>query len=39
MLEAKGWEVLRIPYEPPLTGKALQKILETIKDFVGPDDE
>ena len=39
MLEAKGWEVLRIPYEPPLSGKELQKIIETIKDFVGPDDE
>ncbi len=39
MLEAKGWEVLRIPYKPPLTDKELQKILETIKEFVGPDDE
>ena len=27
LLEAKGWEVLRIPYEPPLS------------DFVGSDDE
>jgi len=35
LLEAKGWDVLRIPYEPPLSGKALQKILETIKEFVG----
>jgi very-short-patch-repair endonuclease len=39
MLEAKGWEVLRITYEPPLSGKELQKIIETIKEFVGPDDE
>ncbi len=39
MLEAKGWEVLRIPYEPPLSGKGLKKIIETIKEFVGPDDE
>ena len=39
MLEAKGWEVLRIPYEPPLNGKELQKIIATIKEFVGSDDE
>ena len=39
LLAAKGWEVLRIPYEPPLTGKELQKILAAIKEFVGSDDE
>jgi very-short-patch-repair endonuclease len=39
LLESKGWEVLRIPYEPPLTGKELQKIIETIKEFVGSDDK
>ena len=39
MLEAKGWEVLRIPYEPPLSVKELQRIIEAIKEFVGPDDE
>ena len=39
LLEAKGWEVLRIPYEPPLNEKELQKIVATIKDFVGSDDE
>ena len=39
LLEAKGWEVLRIPYEPPLNGKELQKIVASIKDFVGADDE
>ena len=39
LLEAKGWEVLRIPYKPPLSGKQLQKIVETIKNFVGSDDE
>jgi very-short-patch-repair endonuclease len=39
LLESKGWEVLRIPYEPPLNGKELQKIIETIKEFVGADDE
>jgi very-short-patch-repair endonuclease len=39
MLEDKGWEVLRILYEPPLSGKELQKIVAAIKDFVGSDDE
>ena len=39
LLEAEGWEVLRIPYEPPLSGKELQKIVASIKDFVGADDE
>ncbi len=39
LLEDKGWEVLRIPYEPPLSGKELQKIIAAIKDFVGSNDE
>jgi len=39
LLEAKGWEVLRIPYEPPLSGKELQKIIAEIKEFVGSDGE
>jgi very-short-patch-repair endonuclease len=39
LLEAKGWEVLRISYEPPLNGKELQKIVASIKDFVGSDEE
>jgi len=39
LLEAKGWEVLRISYDPPLTGKELQKIVASIKDFVGSDEE
>lgn len=39
LLEAKGWEVLRIPYEPPLSGKELQKIVASIKEFVGISDE
>jgi very-short-patch-repair endonuclease len=34
LLEAKGWKVLRIPYEPPLTEKELQKIVVSIKDFL-----
>lgn len=39
LLETKGWRVLRITYEPPLNEKELQKIVATIKDFVGSDDE
>ena len=39
LLEAKGWDVLRIPYEPPLNKKELQKIIATIKDFVGSNEE
>jgi very-short-patch-repair endonuclease len=38
LLEAKGWEVLRIPYEPPLSGKELKKIVASIKYFVGADE-
>jgi very-short-patch-repair endonuclease len=39
LLEANGWEVLRIPYEPPLSGKELQKIIVSIKEFLISDDE
>jgi hypothetical protein len=39
LLEAKGWKVLRIPYEPPLSERELQKIVAAIKDFVCADDE
>ncbi len=39
LLEAKGWEVLRIPYEPPLTEKNLAEIIEEIKRFLGFDEE
>jgi very-short-patch-repair endonuclease len=39
LLEAKGWEVLRIPYEPPLSEKELRKIVASIKEFIGADDE
>jgi very-short-patch-repair endonuclease len=34
LLEAQGWEVLRIPYEPPLTDKALLEIISSIKLFL-----
>ncbi|MCW4047920.1 MAG: endonuclease domain-containing protein [Candidatus Bathyarchaeota archaeon] len=39
LLTEQGWEVLRIPYEPPLSEKNLKKIVDTIKKFVGTSDE
>lgn len=39
LLEEKGWEVLRIPYEPPLSEKELQKIVAAIREFLGVDDK
>ena len=39
LLKLKGWEVLRIPYEPPLSEKALRQIIEEIKQFVYPENE
>ena len=39
LLEAKGWQVLRIPYEPPLTEKNLQKIIDAIRSFLGSDEK
>jgi very-short-patch-repair endonuclease len=39
LLEAQGWEVLRIPYQPPITEKGLAEILATIKAFLGANEE
>jgi very-short-patch-repair endonuclease len=39
LLTAQGWDVLRIPYQPPLTDKGLQQIMQTIKRFLNFDDE
>jgi very-short-patch-repair endonuclease len=39
LLELQGWDVLRIPYEPPLTEKVLDEILATIKRFLDLDEE
>jgi very-short-patch-repair endonuclease len=39
LLTAQGWDVLRIPYQPPLTEKGLQEIMATIKRFLNVDDE
>ena len=39
LLTAQGWDVLRIPYQPPLTDKGLQEIMATIKRFLNVDEE
>ena len=39
MLETQGWEVLRIPYQPPITEKGLKEIMVTLRAFLGVDDE
>jgi very-short-patch-repair endonuclease len=39
LLSLQGWEVLRIPYDPPLSEKGLQEIVAVIKRFLGEDEE
>jgi very-short-patch-repair endonuclease len=39
LLIAQGWDVLRIPYDPPLTDKGLQGIMATIRRFLNVDEE
>jgi very-short-patch-repair endonuclease len=39
LLEMQGWEVLRIPYDPPLGEKDLQDITAQIKIFLDIDEE
>jgi hypothetical protein len=39
LLIAQGWDVLRIPYQPPLTDKGLEEIMTAIKRFLNVDDE
>jgi very-short-patch-repair endonuclease len=39
LLEMQGWDVLRIPYEPPLTDANVQEILAQIKRFLNVDEE
>lgn len=39
LLESKGWKVLRIPYEPPLSGRELGKIVTIIKEFISSNAE
>jgi very-short-patch-repair endonuclease len=39
LLELQGWDVLRIPYDPPLTGEGLRQVVAQIRDFLGGIDE
>jgi very-short-patch-repair endonuclease len=39
LLELQGWDVLRISYDPPLTDKALNEIMCTIKKFLCVNDD
>ena len=39
LLELQGWDVLRIPYEPPMPEACLQEILTKIKRFLNVDEE
>jgi len=39
LLTAQSWNVLRIPYDPPLTEKGLEKIMAIIKQFLNVDEE
>ena len=39
LLTAQGWDVLRIPYNPPLTGKGLLEVMATIRRFLNVDEE
>lgn len=39
LLTAQGWDVLRIPYDPPLNNKELIGIMATIKHFLNIDEE
>ncbi|MGE5533737.1 MAG: DUF559 domain-containing protein [Bacillota bacterium] len=39
LLTAQGWDVLRIPYDPPLTQKGLDAIMSSIKNFLNFNEE
>ncbi len=39
LLELQGWDVLRIPYEPPMPEPCLQEILQKVKRFLNFDEE
>jgi very-short-patch-repair endonuclease len=34
LMEQKGWQILRIPYEPPLTQQEIQDITQQIQQFI-----
>lgn len=35
MLEVRGWQVLRVSYEAPLSAKRKKEILDEIAEFIG----
>jgi len=35
LMEQRGWQVLRIPYEPPLTKEEIAEIVKQIQQFLG----
>ena len=37
LLEKKGWRVLRLSYDPPITKKELKEIVKKIKEFIESD--
>lgn len=39
LLTAQGWDVLRLPYNPPLTEKGLREVMAAIKRFLNVDEE
>ena len=39
LLEAQGWDVLRIGYEPPLTDANLKEVMTKIRQFLRSDEE
>jgi very-short-patch-repair endonuclease len=39
LLEAQGWDVLRIPYDPPMPEPCLKEILDQIKRFLNVNEE
>jgi very-short-patch-repair endonuclease len=38
LLEKKGWKVLRILYDPPITSKTLKETVKKIKEFIDSED-
>jgi very-short-patch-repair endonuclease len=38
LMERRGWTILRIRYEPPLTPEETAKIVEQIREFIGDSD-
>lgn len=39
LLTTQGWQVLRIPYDPPLSKSGLQEVVATIKRFLESDEK